>query len=132
MKLTLHIWRQSSRTDAGKLVDQTVAGGPAGSQRRVEIGHAVADMVDAGPSFREEFRDRSLGGEGRQQLYVRLTEGQRHDGRAVGGLGGMWLETENVPIEGERRADVRHGDPDMSDAGEFRHAAPPSEMSEVV
>jgi hypothetical protein len=40
----------------------------------------------------------------------------------------MRLETEHVTIEGERRADVRHGDPDMSDAGESRHAVPPCQM----
>ena len=39
----------------------------------------------------------------------------------------MGLEAEHVTIEGERRVDVRHGDPDMSDAREIRHADPPNE-----
>jgi hypothetical protein len=37
----------------------------------------------------------------------------------------MRLEAQHITIEGERRLDVRHGDPDMSDPGETRHAVPP-------
>jgi hypothetical protein len=39
----------------------------------------------------------------------------------------MGFEAEHVRIEGEGRADVRHGDSDMSDTGEIRHAGPPNE-----
>ena len=68
---------------------------------------------------------------GRQQLDLGLAEGQRHDGGAVGLLGGMRREAEDVPIEGERRVEVRHGDADMSDAGAISHAIPPSDMVET-
>jgi hypothetical protein len=44
----------------------------------------------------------------------------------------MRLETEDVTVEGERLADVRHGDPDMGDAGEIRHAESSSRVIEVV
>ena len=59
---------------------------------------------------------------GRQQLHLGLAERQGHDGGAVGLLRRVRLETEHVTIEGERRVDVRHGDPDMSDAGAIRHS----------
>ena len=93
----------------------------------VEIGDPVADVVDARSPTREKLRDRPVGIPRSQQLHFGLPEGQRDDGGTVGHLGLVGLETEHITIEGERRLDVRDGDPDMSDAGGSRHAVPPNE-----
>jgi len=114
-------------TGARRLVDETIAGGPAGGERLVEVGHSVAHMVDARPPTREKSGDGAVRITGSQQLNLGLTEGQGNDGGAVRDLGRVRLQTEHVTIEGERRLDVRHGDPDMSNPGGSRHAVPPSE-----
>jgi len=41
-------------------------------------------------------------------------------------------ETQDVPIEGERRFDVGDGDTNMRDAGAIRQAIPPSKRVESV
>ena len=98
----------------------------------VEIGDAVADVVDAGTTALEKLRDRTVRGERSEQLDLRLPERQRHDGRAVGLLGGMRGEAEHIPIERERRVDVGHGDSDMRNAGAISQAIPPSKLFEMV
>ena len=109
------------------VVAEAIAGGPAGGERRVEVGHSVAHMMDSRSPTSEKSRDGAVRIPGRQQLDLGLTEGQSDDGGAIRHLGRVRLETEHVTIEGERRLDVRHGDPDMSDPGGSRHAVPPSE-----
>ena len=117
----------ASGTGAWRVVDEAIAGGPAGGERRVEVGHSVAHMMDSRPPTSEKSRDGAVRIPGRQQLDLGLTEGQSDDGGAIRHLGRVRLETEHVTIEGERRLDVRHGDPDMSDPGGSRHAVPPNE-----
>jgi hypothetical protein len=105
------------------LVDEAIPSESAGGESRVEVHDSVADVVNPRPPLGEESGDGSIGAVWREQLNLGLAERQTHDGRAVGGLGRVRLETEHVTIKGERLADVRHGDPDMSDAGEIRQAA---------
>jgi hypothetical protein len=109
------------------LVDEAISGGAARGKSRIEVGHPIADVVNSRPPFGQKPGDRTVGVAWGQQLHLGLAERQGHDGRSVGGFGMMGLKTEHVTIEGERRAEVRHGDPDMSDAGEIRQAAPPDE-----
>jgi len=44
----------------------------------------------------------------------------------------MWGEPEDVPVEGKRRVEIRHGDSDMRNAGAISQAIPPSKLVETV
>ena len=46
---------------AGRLVHQAVAGGAAAAQGGVEVGHLVADVVDARAAPRQEPGDGAVG-----------------------------------------------------------------------
>ena len=54
-----------------------------------------------------------------------------HEGDPPASGTGAWRVVDEAiaggPAGGERRLDVRHGDPDMSDPGGSRHAVPPNE-----
>jgi hypothetical protein len=41
-------------------------------------------------------------------------------------------ETEDIPIEGERRVEIRHGDSDMRNAGAIRQTIPPAKLVEAA
>ena len=47
----------ASGTGAWRVVDEAIAGGPAGGERRVEVGHSVAHMMDSRPPTSEKSRD---------------------------------------------------------------------------
>jgi thioredoxin 1 len=115
----------SAGADARRVVDQAIPGRAARREGRVEIGHPVADVMNARPSAVEKLGDGSVRGERRKQLDFGFPKGQRDNGSAVGLLERMRRESQDITIEGQRRVEVRHGDANMSDAGEIRHFDPP-------
>src|SRR6185437_645093 len=99
------------------LVDETIASRPAALERTVQIRHAVADMMDAGPAFGEKLRHRSVRIARLEELDVDVAQRQGDDRRAVGRLVASRLDAEDVPIKAEGGVDGRHGDTDVGDAG---------------
>jgi hypothetical protein len=89
-------------------------------------------MMDAGPAAVEEPGDGAGLHEWGEQFDFGLAEGQRHDGGAVGFLGRMGLEAQDVTVKGEGRVEIRHGDADMSDTGAVTHVLPPTMLVEAV
>src|SRR5207247_11146896 len=109
---------------AGLLVDQTVAGRPAALERPVEIGHAVADVMDARSASSEELRHGALGVARLEQLDLNVAQREADDRSAIGGFGLPWLQAEDVPVKTQGVGDARHGDADVRDAGAgVRHLA---------
>src|SRR5207247_1119298 len=71
---------------AGLLVDQTVAGRPAALERPVEIGHAVADVMDARSASSEELRHGALGVARLEQLDLNVAQREADDRSAIRGF----------------------------------------------
>src|SRR5213596_255686 len=99
------------------LVDETIPRRPAALERLVQVRHAVADMMDAGPTLGEELRHRAVRIAGLEELDLHVAQRQADDGRTVGRLGAPRLEAEHVAIEAEGGVDGRNGDADVGDAG---------------
>src|SRR6267378_7258599 len=98
----------------GLLIDQLIAGRPAPRQGGLQIGHAVADVVDAGPAFRKELRHGTLGIARLEQLDVDVAEMQADDRGAIGGFGPSRSESQDVSIKGECLCDAGDCDADVS------------------
>ena len=107
----------TGRSPSRFLIHEAIPGGLACSQRRVQIRHSIADVVDARSPLGEEFPNGTVRGEWRQQLHLGFTEGQRYDGGAIGGLRRMGCDTENVSIETERGLQIGYGNAHMGNAG---------------
>lgn len=114
------------------LVHEPIAGLPAGGERGVKIGHAIADMVDAWAATREKFRDGALGLQRGEELHLRFAERQRDNACSIGGFGRMRLQAEHVTIKPERCVEIGHGDSDMSYPGVVSHAITPAEMGSGI
>src|SRR2546425_310253 len=109
---------------ARQLVDQTVARRPAALQCPIEVGHPVADVMEAGAASGEELRHGALRVAGLKEFDLNVAQREADDGGAIGGLGLPRLEAEDVPVKGQGVGDARHGDADMRDAGAgIRHLA---------
>ena len=105
-------------------VYKLVTGRPTSFQRGIEIGHAIADVVNSGSAPCKESGDRAIGATRGEQLDFAVAEWERYDVRTVGHFGRMRLEPENFDIERGRRGQIRDGDTDMGDAG-LAHARSP-------
>src|SRR5213083_2814155 len=99
------------------LVDETIPRRPAALKRPVQIRHAVADMMDAGPALGEKLRHRAVRIAGLEELDLEVAQRQADDRRTVGRFGAPRLEAEDVAIKAESGADGRYGDADVGDAG---------------
>lgn len=108
-------------SDPGRFVDQPVARSSAGGEGDIEIGHPVADVMDARSAPLQEFRDRAVGRAGFEQFDLRRAKGERDDTGSVGFLGEARGETEDVVIERQRGLDALHGNADVGDTGVFGH-----------
>lgn len=122
----------SAGSGAWHLVDQAIARSPAGGERGIQIRDPIAQMVDAGTASLEEPGNGAVRRERREQLDLGVAEWQGHDGGAVGLFRRVRRETEDIPVEGERRVEIRHGDADMRNAGAIRQAIPPANLVKAI
>jgi len=98
-----------------RLIDQLVARNAAAFESGIEIGDAVADVMDARAAFRKELCH-GAGRIGRlEQLDVHLPDPHGDNLGTVRRFGRPGSKTEDVAVEGQRFADARHGDADMRD-----------------
>ncbi len=102
--------------DARRSVHELIPGGAAPLEGAIEIGHAIADVVNAGAAPGQEFGDRALRIARFEQLDGDVAEGNTDDRGAVGGFGMPGLEAQHVAVEGERVGDARDGDADVGEA----------------
>src|SRR5882672_1433558 len=96
----------SAGSTPGLLIDQLIACRAAACQRGVEVGDAVADVVDAGPAFRKKLRHGTLGIARLEQLDVDVAEMQADDRGAIGGFGPSRSESQDVAVKGECLCDA--------------------------
>jgi len=99
------------------VVDETIPSRPAALEGAVQIRHAVADMMDAGPALGEKLRHRAVRIAGLEELDLDVAQRQTDDGCTVGRLGVPRLEAKDVAIKAEGGVDGRYGDTDVGDAG---------------
>src|SRR5882762_8308258 len=96
-------------------IDQLIAGCPATRQGGVQIGHAVADVVDAGPAFRKELRHGTRGIARLEQLDVDAAKVEADDRGAISGFWSSWSKAQDVAIKGQGLGNARDCDADVSD-----------------
>lgn len=111
----------STRPGARHLVHQTVSLPAAGLEGLVEVGDAVTNVMDTGAAALEEFRDGTVGVARGKKLDLALPQRQGNYCGAVGVLGRMGCESQDIPIECQSGFDIRHGDTHMGDAGLVGH-----------
>src|SRR5207253_1222097 len=81
----------------------------------IEVGHAVAQVMNARPSLGEEPRDGAIGIARLQQLDVDVAQRQGDDSGAIGRFRLPRLEAKHVPVEGQGGVDRRDGDAHVGD-----------------
>src|SRR4051794_32538905 len=96
-------------TESWRLVDQSDARGPAAGEGVVQIVDGEADVMNAGPPFREEPADRTVRRAALEQLDERVAGGEARDQGAVGIVEGHLGQTEEVAIEGQDLVERAHG-----------------------
>lgn len=84
---------------AWQVVNHCVSGLAARGERRIEIRHAVADMVKAGASLGDKAADGRVRGGGFEQFDLRLTEVNVNDPGAVDILRAVARHAEDVGVE---------------------------------
>ena len=100
------------------LVHQAIPGRSTRAQRRVQIRHSIADVVDTRPSPGEKLPDRAVRREWREQLYLGLTEWERYNAGAIGGLRRVGGNAEDVAIKSQRGLQIGYGNAHMGNAGD--------------
>jgi thioredoxin 1 len=111
----------SGRSFSRDLVHQAITGRAAGLERSIEVGNAVTDVMDTGTPLGEKPANRALRSERRKQLDLGIPEGERHDGRSIGYLWRMRLDSEDVAVEGERCLEIGNCYTDVRYAGAISH-----------
>jgi hypothetical protein len=114
---------------AGNLVDETIAGIPAGLNGSVQIGDAIADMMNAGTALRQKLAHRTVRLDRSQQLDFRFTERERQNGGAVSHFRWMRFDPEHIPVEGQCGVQVFNGYTDVSNAGAVDHRFLPRNLN---
>ena len=106
----------SLRADPRNVVNEPGPGRTAPLERRVEIVHCKADVMNRRPSLRDEPLDRRVGLLRLEQLDYRPARVESGDPRAVG-IGQIdVVQSEYFPVEGENFGDRLYGNPDMGDS----------------
>jgi hypothetical protein len=106
----------SLRAHARRVVDETNASIATAGEGVIEIGNDEADMMDARPAAIDESCDRRIGSVRLEELY------QLGTGREAGDTGTiripewMFIQSEEIAIEGKHLVDRTHGDSDVRDA----------------
>ena len=97
-------------------IHELIACRAAPLERLVEVGNAVADVMNTGTPPRQELGDRAIGITGLEQLDIHVAERQTDDGSAVSDFGITGRQAQHVAVEGQGVGDTRHGDADVSEA----------------
>lgn len=105
----------SARSGARRVVDEPVAFGAAALERGIEVGDAVADVVDPGAAAAEELSDGTVRIARGEELHRRAAEGKPDDRGPVGGFPGAGFDAQDVAVEGQGGVEVRDGDADVRD-----------------
>ncbi len=109
------------RPYARHLVYQAIPCSPAGYECRVEVGHPIADVVNTGAAPGQELPDRTIGASRGEQLHLGVAKGKGQNSRPVHLFNRMGDQSQDVPVEGERRFEVGDRYSDMGDVGAFSH-----------
>ena len=115
---------------AGNFIDQPITGITASPEGSVQVGHPVADVMNAGAPPGEEPGDRTVRLKRGEKLHLGVAERERDNRGTVSDLGRMGFQPEHVAVKGEGHVKVGHGNADMRDAGAIRHAVPPTNWVE--
>lgn len=107
--------RDAAATGAGArgVVDEAVPSRSARRERGVEIGHAIAEVMNPGAAAGQELCDRSVRFLRCQQFDVDVAEREGNNRRAVSRFGGRGRDPEDVPVERERFVQIADGDADV-------------------
>jgi hypothetical protein len=100
----------------GQVVNKLKALRATAGQRRIEVGDAVTDMVNARAALGEKFRDRGIFTERFEELDLSTLELQVDDAGPVGFFGSANGDVEDVAVERQRRFDISHSDANVRDA----------------
>lgn len=103
--------------NAWLVVDQGVARGPATGQCRLQVGNAVADVVNAGSPAGQKPADRGIGLQRFEELDFRIAEVQMDDPGTVGHLRSPGTEAKDVAVKGARCLNAGHGNSDVGNSG---------------
>lgn len=104
-----------------RLVDQLVTGLATACECGIEVGNAIAHVMDAGPATLQEAGNRAVGGPGCQEFNARVTEREAQDISSVGLLHRMRLQAKHVAVERGGRIEVGHGNPDVGNTRRSTH-----------
>ena len=94
-------------------IDELVTGGATALQRGIEIGDAVADVMNPGTTPGEELGDRRIGVARLEQLDVDVPELQGDDRGAVRLFGRLGSDAQHVAVERQGVGDAGHRDADV-------------------
>lgn len=100
-------------SDARCLVDELNAGGAAAVQRRVQVVHRKANVMNPRSALRHEARDRRRGVVGLQQLDEGLTRAEPYDARSIGIVESHLSKTQNIAEKGEAVSEGLQSDPNV-------------------
>ena len=109
--------RLPSAPRRGVVVDEPDAGGAAALERRVQVVHDEADVMDAGTAPRHEPTNRRIRRLGLEQLDERITGREPDNGGAIGVLERHFGQAEHIAVERKCLLQRAHGDADVRDAG---------------
>lgn len=101
----------------GYLIDQPVVVATTRVQRRVQVGHSEADVVNARTPLREELGDWAVGFAWCEEFDIDLAKGDGNYFSPVGCFWGGCREVEYVPIELRGFSEVAYRDANVGDAG---------------
>jgi thioredoxin 1 len=99
----------------GRFIDQPVSQPLACSQRGIEVGHAVTDVMNARAATAEKAGDRPVRAYWFEQLDFGAAEGQGDNAGAIGFLHQVRNDAEHVAVEGQGMVDAFNRNADMSD-----------------
>jgi hypothetical protein len=110
-----------SRSFPRHFVHQAITRFSAGCERGIKVGHAVADVVNPWTASVQELADWTVRFDRREQLDLSLSQSQGDDRGAIHHFDALWLEAENVTVEGKRRLEIGYRNTYVSNARAINH-----------
>lgn len=100
-------------SDARCLIDEPNARGAAAVERRVQVVHRKADVMNPRSALLHEARDRRCWVVGLQQLDEGFAGAESHNARSVGIIESHLAQTQNIAEKGEGVAEGLQSDPNV-------------------